>query len=93
MERCAGMNDYKGLVDSLRICVKYNKAVDALCNAEFAADAIEQLVRERDAAVKDLNIARSCLTCKSNSLDFCAGCDSWASKSNWEWRGVLNADS
>lgn len=54
MERYSGMNDYKGLVDSLRICVKYNKAVDALCNAEFAANAIEQLVRERDKLKLDL---------------------------------------
>lgn len=42
------MNDYKELVDSLRICVKYKKAAEALCNAELAADAIEQLVKERD---------------------------------------------
>lgn len=41
------MNDYKELIDSLRICVKYNKAADSLCNAEFAADAIERLTYER----------------------------------------------
>lgn len=40
------MNDYKKLIDSLRICVKYKKAAEALCCAEFAADAIEQLVKE-----------------------------------------------
>lgn len=88
MERCAGMNDYKGLVDSLRICVKYNKAVDALCNAEFAADAIEQLVRERDAAVKDLfeeadSRLNTCLYCKKDA-DCVLDCDN----ALWEWRGV-----
>lgn len=42
------MNYYKDLIDSLRICVKYRRAMDALCNAEFAADAIEQLVMDKE---------------------------------------------
>lgn len=42
------MSDYKELIDSLRICVKYKKAVEALCNAELAADAIEHLVKENE---------------------------------------------
>lgn len=32
---------YDELIESLRLCVKYNKAQDALENAEQAADAIE----------------------------------------------------
>lgn len=86
------MNDYKELIERLKSIGKYLNFDKSSC-VYLAADAIEQLVRERDAAVKDLNIARSCLTCKSSGLDFsgldfCKGCDSWASKSNWEWRGA-----
>lgn len=93
------MNDYKGLVDSLRICVKYNKTVDALCNAEFAANAIEQLVRERDAAVKD--IGWNCIKCKHYDeaspnygyTEECENCGTYPwfddeAESKWEWRGI-----
>jgi len=34
---------YDKLIESLRLCVKYGKAQDALENAEQAADAIEEL--------------------------------------------------
>lgn len=37
---------YEGLVKALRLCVKYNKATDALMNAGEAADAIEELICE-----------------------------------------------
>lgn len=100
------MNDYKELIDGLKMLEFFNQRAGRelwakkpedvqntdISNAEQiltnAVDAIEQLVRERDAAVADLNKARSCITCKSDSLDFCEGCDSWRSKCNWEWRGV-----
>lgn len=34
---------YENLIKALRLCVKYNKATDALMNASQAADAIEEL--------------------------------------------------
>lgn len=58
-----------------------------------AADAIEQLVRERDSAVKD--IPRNCPSCKHSFLNnpdmtgickYTEICDIHGSK--WEWRGV-----
>lgn len=91
------MSDYKELIETLNALLSLNDenlserviANNDVQNALLqAADAIEQLVRERDAAVADLNVARSCLTCKSDGLDFCEGCDSWASKRKWEWRGA-----
>ena len=34
---------YENIIKALRLCVKYNKAMDALMNASQAADAIEEL--------------------------------------------------
>lgn len=83
------MNDYKELIDSLRICVKYKKAVDALCNAEFAADAIEQLVKERDAAIADLkDHGRNCKTCLHGRRGKNDCLDREEVPCKWEWRGV-----
>lgn len=64
------MNDYKGLIDSLRICVKYAKAADALCNAEFAADAIEELLEERENLI--YVVKRFLLPLSPESCSFCA---------------------
>ena len=40
------MIDYESLIDTLRLCVKYEKADDALINADIAADAINELLSE-----------------------------------------------
>ena len=40
------MIDYVSLIDALRLCVKYEKADDALANANIAADAINELLSE-----------------------------------------------
>lgn len=45
---------YDELIKALRLCVKYNKATDALMNASQAADAIEDLSAFADT-VKRLN--------------------------------------
>lgn len=37
------MRDYEELVETLRLCVRWHRADDALANAEQAADAIEEL--------------------------------------------------
>lgn len=99
------MIDYKGMIESLRICVKNRRAMDALCNAEFAADAIEQLVRERDelvtkchrlekerdAAVSNLRKYCDCIFCKWFIDGDCT--DLKHEKcygEHWEWGGVQN---
>ena len=37
---------YESLIDALRLCVKYEKADNALANANIAADAINELLSE-----------------------------------------------
>ena len=85
------MNDYKELLAELRKCKYCARDI-----AKYAADAIEQLVtdidaarKERDAAVKDLqewcDELCYCEVCKHNgkcSKEFCKFAN------NWEWRGV-----
>ena len=69
-------------------------------NEDIAADAlayIQQLERERDAAVQDLKVYKFCTACKHDKDDLdanksspCFGCHS---KSNWEWRGPQEVDN
>ena len=99
------MNDYKKLVEELRFAeqlgdsppmnrfgVLLDKAI-----VKAAADTIEQLVKERDAAIE--NIPKSCSKC-AHSQDgyarvladgktdgFCLTCVS-NRRCNFEWRGV-----
>ena len=47
---------YDELVEALHLCVKYDNAMDALMNAEKAADAIEELSRDLDS-MNEANIA------------------------------------
>lgn len=63
MERCSGMNDYRGLVEQINrgeyiIFKADNPQVYQVTrfNRQIA-DAIEQLVRERDMAVKNMETA------------------------------------
>ena len=52
---------YDELIESLRLCVKYNKAQDALENAEQAANAIEELLTLKalsDAKIEKLESAK-----------------------------------
>lgn len=65
-----------------------------------AADLIERLTAERDAALADLADARSCKTCKyaCDTRD-CSSCKSKTckcrechlDKNAWEWRGLPGA--
>lgn len=59
---------------------------------EDALAYIQQLERERDAAVKELEVYKFCTACKhdndnldKNNNSPCFGC---SSKSNWQWRGA-----
>ena len=58
-----------------------------------AADVIEQLVKERDAAVEDLTFSYkhglSCFACKHDfAVDAAEYCIDCKFNSNFEWRGV-----
>lgn len=91
------MNDYEELIKRLRVAVDVHKVkgcaleISAETCAEIA-DAIEQLVRERDAAVKDMetianNMLLGCEFCKKNCTEQ-ANC--LTGDARFEWRGVQN---
>lgn len=101
------MDDYKELIKRLRVAVDVYEVkgcvleISAETCAEIA-DAIEQLVIERDAAIHDLDMA----VCGQESYPcgYCANygikpidvedvCETCTDCENWEWRGVQNADS
>lgn len=75
--------DYKELIKALR----GKNALDAIAYSTNAADAIETLLAERDAALEDMKgICSFCAhkkTCQfGNHLrDICVN------GSNWQWRG------
>lgn len=85
------MNDYKELVEQLDGACCFKMVDGDILKADLfarAADAIEQLVRERDAAVDD--IPRLCWSCKSNENKLkCDKCNRLLEyRPAWEWRGV-----
>ena len=101
------MIDYKPIADAMRHC-KY-KTTKAECKAcaihricknykgfieDYAADVIEHLQKERDAAVADLKEVKSCETCKHMTEmddDLCIKCArSFGLK--YEWRGLSLAE-
>lgn len=58
---------------------------------ELMGGALEQVKAERDTAIEDLRMERSCATCRDDNtkdhLPFrCASCGS--RHSNWQWRGA-----
>ena len=90
------MNDYKGLIGELK---EQCSAMDYdCCSMAFrAADAIEQLVKERDAAVADLKSVlasecglNQCRYCKYQEDDYQChhDCIPYSEKWGWEWRGL-----
>ena len=92
------MTDYKELITALREEAEAVKAVEweiPICTENHireAADAIEQLVKERDAAMED--IPRLCWSCKSNENKLkCYKCNRLLEyRPAWEWRGVKEAE-
>lgn len=97
------MNDYKELIDELRSEAENMRECrhDPWTADDYdkAAAAIEQLVRERDAAVKD--IGWNCIKCKHYDkaspnygyTEECENCGTYPwfddeAESKWEWRGV-----
>lgn len=59
-----------------------------------AADTIEQLERERDAAIEDLRYSSECGTCGHYGLqgDNCQKCRNNAMHPHWKWRGVQEVE-
>lgn len=63
--------------------------IDAVPRSEF-----EQLIRERDAAIKDCSLFDECFTCKHANVfsdtEPCKSCVhlEGGTSPNWEWRGV-----
>lgn len=94
------MNDYKELVFNLMFLAKYcHSEYNDLCvddELKNAANAIEQLIKERDAAVADLKEISDCGYCKwFRDFGIKVGCVCQESCNNisgvntmWEWRGV-----
>ena len=98
----------KEIIQALRCCkigvpcekcpVLGNKdCVDKVNTA--AADLIERLTAERDAAIADLKISAGCASCKYHCSDitFCCDCNKKQNCKcmscrlglmNWEWRGL-----
>lgn len=81
------MNDHKDLIGDIGDCLIAQPS-EAVCKRVLreAANAIEQLVKERDAAIADLYAEAeyygdSCYFCSKNNNTPCRKC-------NWEWRGV-----
>lgn len=59
------------------------------CERDMLKHELDQVTRERDAAVEDLILGRICATCRhhnNSATSKCMGCLSW--HSNWQWRGV-----
>lgn len=84
------MDDYKELVQRLRRHIMgddyFNINSDFASAVVQAADAIEQLVRERDAIAYDLSGFRDCSSCR-HSVKYKSDCAN-LSECKWEWRGV-----
>lgn len=87
------MNDYKELIEELRGGAEWAEAniyqVPIMLPNYLAqaAGAIEQLAKERDAALADLSEFRVCKTCKNLHDGICTKL-SCSMCSKWEWRGV-----
>lgn len=81
------MNDYKELIEHLRNAGGGDLGIK-MCYE--AADAIEQLVRERDAAVADLKTISSCHSCihKKEKYEMCLECARSSTSKRWQWRGA-----
>lgn len=82
-------NKYEEAADAIEQLVGYAAKCEKEC--EDAEKYIEQLVKERDTAVKCL--PQRCTLCKHYAAEDGAcyderKCADWACHPNWEWRGV-----
>lgn len=92
------MNDYKELIVALCTASERNSnSLNTRDTCRKAADAIEYLVKERDAAIADISylIIHPLEVCKLCAHDFadtaaekCPNCSDITAYGNFEWRGV-----
>lgn len=96
LECCILETDDTSLIDHCRACLYRSTG---LCFRHLLEDAlayIQQLERERDAAVEDLETMGEdrayCDTCLHNNTNHkeepCSSCMSGYLINNWQWRGV-----
>lgn len=86
--------DFRGCPNYADVELVQHKQSQADLISKLEAE-LEQVKRERDAAVKDLNALRKktgwkCDCCHYNDnydRDVCCGCD-YNNGNNWKWRGV-----
>ena len=101
LDCCIYETDDSSLVDHCRVC-PYQPT--GLCIRTLLKDAlayIQQLERERDAAVEDMKLIAysnsKCETCARYAFDeedesrVCADCDV-ETYSNWQWRGAQEVE-
>lgn len=103
------MTDYKELIEALREEAEAVQAIEwdiPICTSNHildAADAIEQLIKERDTAVDDLEKCMHyaepknnnvCNFCKKDMSEYPDKCDGWSDfcKCEPEWRGVQEVE-
>lgn len=81
---------YDEMLEILRGKVLYESPAEIQQRLNEIADALEQLVRERDAAVADLKELADCDYCKYGKGDDCEDTlhDYCTVGEDWEWRGV-----
>lgn len=84
------MNDYKELIAKLTEAANRNSnSLNTRDACRKAADTIEQLVKERDAAVDDLRISCDCDFCKWLIGGDCTDLEhEECHGEHWEWRGI-----
>lgn len=88
---CHSMNAIADLIESLSAELEITEAVAAQargleCERDLLAAELEQVKRERDAAVETMAENPRCETCKHYTPGyFCLGCKRG---DKWQWRGV-----
>ena len=93
------MNDYKELIADLTAAANRNSnSLNTRDTCRKAADAIEQLVKERDAAVEDIKKNLMCASCakretgsewgRCEELDYAKNDEGVGICKSYEWRGV-----
>lgn len=78
--------DYKELIERLKHCKSYKPKHELQRTMLDAATAIETLLAEREAAMKDLR-RTGCDTCEHRKD--CYPCSKCMNGSCWEWHGLM----
>ena len=76
-------------------CPYAGKPCDSMQMLKDAIALIQQLERERDAAVEDARRSNNCKICKHNKK-WGGDCEGWSvcgyNMPNWQWRGVQEVE-